>query len=431
MGAPSSGPASARADATVRLDELVDRAMSSHPRALGAVERVRAARRRADASGYWPDPTLMVMANNLPLTTAIDRSPMTGLQFRLQQTIPWPGKVDQREQVSRAKAEVAEVGPRTARLDLAREVGLAFFRVHLLDVTAQVLEENERILSTVIEVADAKYRVGRRMQQDILRARLSRDELRQQRLETKRRRVAAALVLAELTDEESGSTVPSLADIPIARLKDGMNESALLTLGESHSAELDEARRRQAERAASVALTDLEAWPDLQVGVAYTVRGDARGRDPADGSDFVSVLFGVQLPVHALRRRTSAVAAVVAEQAGARADEASVRRRMRQRVSSTIAQLPLLQKRMALLRDETIPVTRQTLQAERAAYQVDRGDMVELLQTELTLVGRLVEFHRLHVEQEILLVELARVLGVPRRELVELAPHDGMHGGVH
>ena len=368
----------------------------------------------------------MVFANNIPLSGAIDGSPMTGLQFRLQQTIPWPGKVSQRETVSRAQAEVASVAPRVAELDLAKDVGLAFFSVHLLDVTAQVLAENERILSTVVQAADAKYRVGRRMQQDILRARLSRDDLRQQRLETERRRASVAATLAQLVGEEPGWTLPPLVDVPVARLKRELDEAALVALGEAHSAELEVARKRQAEHAAVETLTELEAWPDLQLGVGYTVRGDARGRDPAQGSDFVSVLIGLQLPVNALRRRPSARAAVAAERVGAQQQEAVVRLRIREHVSSTVAQLPLLQQRMRLLRGETIPVTRQTLQAERAAYQVDRGDLVALLQTELTLVGRLVEFHRLHVEQEILLVDLARILGVRRQVLVEIA-HGEMH----
>lgn len=397
------------------------RAQTDHPRARAALEHARAARLRVEAAGYLPDPMFLLSANNVPLFSAIDASPMTGLQFRLQQTIPWPTKLERRTALSRAQADVASVRPHAVKLDLAREVGLTFFQIHLLDVTAQVYQANDRILSTFIEVADAKYRAGRGRQQDVLRARLSRDELRQRLLETHRLRSAAAATLAQLVGESPPWPVPLLVDIPVASLRPSLTPDTLLLLAETHSPELQAARMRQTERATAAALADSEAWPDLQLSLAYTLRGDAQGRDPARGSDFFSLVVGVDLPVQSFRRRPSVVATAQAERENARFDEQAVRLRIKEAIAGTLDQLPQLQRQMMLLKDEIIPATRQTLEVERAAYQVDRDDMLSLLQTELSLIGRLIEFHTRHVEQEVLFIELSRTLGVPRDDLIEVS----------
>ena len=427
LGVIAASPMQTVTSSAPPLTELVRQAWAAHPTQRAADAQARAARHRAEAVGFWPDPMFFVAANNVPIAAAIDGSPMTGLQFRLQQTIPWPGKLRQRTALARAQAGVAAVGPQAARLDLAREVERTFFRIHLLDVTSEVYRENDRILTTFIEVADAKYRVGRGQQQEVLRARLSRDELRQRRIETERQRVTAAATLTQLVGAAPGWRVDSLVDVPMASLRSELTEEALLAMAEEHSPELRLAQQRAGVHGAAAALADIEAWPDLQVGVAYTVRGDAQGRDPARGSDFVSLSLGVGLPVHGLRRRAPVREAAKQAQAGARHDEAAVRLRIREAVVSAVEQLPHLRRQMALLRDRIIPTARHTLEVERAAYQVDRDDMLSLLQTELTLVGRLIEFHALHVEQEILLVELARVLGVSRQRLVREADHASMH----
>ncbi len=416
------------ATGSVALSDLIDCARSVHPLARAAVERAREARFRADSTGYWPDPSLMISANNVPLESAIDGSPMTGLQFRLQQTVPWPGKLGRRSAVGEAAADVADIEPRAVRLDLEREVALLYFRIHLLDITAEVYRANDRILSTLIEVADAKYRSGRGQQQDVLRARLSRDELRQRLIDVQRRRTARSATLAQLVGQASDWTAPPLVDVPMAELRPSLTEAPILDLAETFSPELEAARRRRAQRVAAAALAEVEAWPDLQLGVAYTVRGDAQGRDPARGSDFVSVTVGVQLPIQAFRRRPAVLSAEHAGGRRAEHDEAAVRLRIRETVGKVMRQLPQLRRQSRRLRDEIIPATRQTLAVERAAYQVDRDEMRNLLQTELQLIGRLIEFHVLHVEQELLLVELVRAVGCPRAELIEAANRPSHHG---
>ena len=427
LGLIGTAPTVQTATAAPRLCELVERAWASHPYAQAAVERARAAAHRVDATGYWPDPTFVVAANNVPLQSGIDTSPMTGLQFRLQQTIPWPGKLRQRSALGAAQARVAAVAPKAARLDLSRQVGIAYFRIHLLDVTATVYRANERILSTLVEAADAKYRVGRGQQRDVLQAQLSRDELRQKLLDTERRRAQASAVLAHLVGKPSSWVVSPLVDVPIATLKPSLSEDALLALAEAKSPELAAARHRVDERNVAGELADIESWPDLQLGVAYTVRGDAGGRDPAGGSDFVSAVIGFQIPVNAKRRLPALRSMAEAEEAGARWDEQEVRLNIKEKVVGILSQLPLLHRQMVLLRDQIIPTARQTLEVQRAAYQVDREDLFNLLQTELTLIGRLIEFHALHVKQEVLLVELARAVGAPRGDLVERGAHGDMH----
>ena len=412
----------------VSLPELIDRARAVHPRARAAVEQAREARFRADSAGYWPDPSLTVAANNVPLESAVDGSPMTGLQFRLQQTVPWPGKLGRRSAFGDAVADVAGIEPQSVRLDLEREVALTYFQIHLLDITAEVYRANERILSTLIEVADAKYRSGRGQQQDVLRARLSRDQLRQRLIGVQRQRGARSATLTQLVGQPSSWMVPSLVDVPMAALRPTLTEQAILDLAETHSPELEAARRRRAKRVAAAALAEVEARPDLQLGVAYTVRGDAQGRDPARGSDFVSVTLGVRLPVQAYRRLPAIRSAEQAGQSRAQHGEATVRLRIRETVTTVMRQLPQLRRQARRLRDEIIPATRQTLAVERAAYQVDRDEMRNLLQTELQLIGRLIEFHTLHVEQEVLLVELTRAVGCPRSELIEATPDPSHHG---
>ena len=71
---------------------------------------------------------------------------------------------------------------------------------------------------------------------------------------------------------------------------------------------------------------------------------------------------------------------------------------------------------MRRYREVIIPSTRQILAADQAAFQVDKVDFPTLLDLEMQLLNFEVDYHRLHVEREKLLVELAEAVGVASGE---------------
>ena len=155
------------------LAEARAKAIADNPGLAEMQARYEALTQVAPQASSLPDPVVSLNAMNLPWDS-FDRNqePMTQMQLGVSQMFPFPGKLGLREDIALFEAEAALYSVEEMRLNLDKNVSVAWWEVYFLDRALETVQSNQSLLRQFVEVARKKYEVGKGLQQDVLLAQL-------------------------------------------------------------------------------------------------------------------------------------------------------------------------------------------------------------------------------------------------------------------
>ena len=381
---PTSLRAQPAAPAPLTLRWCLERAETMNPQL--AVERAgaEAASHRIVPAGALDDPRVSYAASNVPLEQLdFDSTPLSGHQFGLMQKIPFPGVLGNREAAAYAALQASNSSVDDRERAIASAVETAWAQLGFAQRALEITEQNIDLLRQLAATAEAKYRVGTGIQQDVLRAHVELTALLKERLDREAAIQTSGSMLVALLDlppaTEFARTEPLAEDAPLpqleklfARLEEGSPRLASLR------ARIEEAKRRRR-------VAELEGYPDFDLGVGYRFRKDVVG-DPVKGEDFISASVTVRLPVNRGKWRARV------------AERDSLLRREQARYRGAVAQLQAGLRRafaelvrsdseLTLLETGLLPQARQSLESSRSGYGVGRIDFLSLLDSQVRLLN--------------------------------------------
>lgn len=390
MGAPQLGhPASPREPVAVEvaaplsLAWCLDRAREANPDLAADRAAAQAASYRIVPAGALDDPRLSYAASNVPVGDLdFGSTPLSGHQFGLMQKVPFPGVLGNRAAAAEAAAEASDSSVSDRSRIVAGAVETAWAQLGFAQRALEITERNIDLLRQLARIAEARYRVGTGIQQDVLRAQVELTVLLEERLAREAAIQMAAARLAALLDLSPGTDLPrtdSLADD--ARLPE-LDELMLRLEGTSPRLAALRARVEEARRQHRVA--ELEGYPDFDFGVGYRLRERVAG-DPVAGDDFISASVTIRLPIN----RTKWRARVAERDSLLRREQARYRgglSDLRSSVKSAFAELVRSDSEMVLLQTGLVPQARQSLASSRSGYEVGRIDFLSLLDSQVRLL---------------------------------------------
>lgn len=413
------------------LPEEVVREVVERNQGIEALEaRATAAAEVPSQLGSLPDPLFMVGLSNLPLSTS--STPLTGVQFELRQTFPWPGKLALRESAAEHGARAQKHLVEDRRNLLRARAWSLLWELAFLEQHRELAREMATALEQFTEVAEASYVAGSGRQQDIIKPRVERhriDDLIEsidRAADTVRSRINAlrhrppgtpiqAPKLPDYKKETPGQS-PSGAggQTPDAGGQSRYNglpsQGKLLEYAESHNPLFRAARARTASARHLLALAGKDYFPDITVGLQYRLRWVETG-DAVAGADFIGVTLGVNLPVWFATKQRPAEAERASRLSAALAEE----QRLRDEISDGIERILQAIRRdtaqAAIYRDRIIPETRQALDSSLADYRAGRLEFISVLDNLLKLFGARVELSRRATRVLASLAELEHLLG--------------------
>ena len=365
------------------LEWCLETAQHNNPDIAAERAAAEAALRRIRPAGSLEDPRLGYAAVNLPVGEwDFDSSPMSGNQFELQQKLPFPGLLGNREAAARAAAAAAEEALADRRRRVSAEVERAWAALGFAQRALEITESNIELLRQIAKIAEAKYRVGAGLQQDVMRAQVELTLLLEERLgrvaalRTREARVSALLDLPPSTSLPRTAGLRDATPLPdLETLLERLAETSPLLQAFSRQVEQQEWVLRAAQ---------LEGYPDVDLGIGYRLRAAAPG-DPVSGDDFVSAGLTVRLPVDRgkWRERVAERDALVRR---AKAARRAALAQLRDSVRSTFADLARADAQVALLETGLLPQARQSLESSRSGYEVDKVDFLSLLDSRVKLL---------------------------------------------
>lgn len=408
VDAQAETPRAAQDESFLTLDRAVEQALQGNPGLVEIKARAEALAAIPPQAGALPDPTLNFDMLNVPTRNFdLRREDMTMLEVGVNQTIPFPGKLALKEKIAEQEALAAVDSLDEARLQLAREVKLSWWRLFYYDRALNLLGESERFFQHIVDIAQAKYRVGSGEQQDVLLAQLELSKLKDEKLELVSLRHGQFARLNALLDRtpDAPIKIPAQAEFKLPKLDEAaLQEKSLQSrpLFNQHRKMLDAAMAR-------VDLAKKDFYPDFNVGAAYAFRQDTPAGDPR--SDFASVRLSMNMPLYAGQKQAKAVDQRESELLQEQYSLQDEHHKIQAEIAAKTAEYHHAKEKLALLEHEIIPQAQQTVNSLLAGYQVSRTDFTDLLRTQLNFFQYQTQYWQELTRTQQILAELSAEVG--------------------
>ena len=283
------------------LKQLVEEALRRNPEILAAQKRVEAARQRPDRESALPDPMFSMGYSSAgkpwPLA-GIGREPTANAGVMISQEIPAPGKTRLRGAMAQREADAQFQDYQQVKLSVVARLKQAWHRLHHSYAMADLLERNRDLLRKFLRVAEARYAVGKGMQQDLFRAQtqLSVLETRLERLRQERRSREAEI--NELLFRALDTPVPRPPQPGVLEFRLPLEDLNAAARENSPLLRRDEKMIQRAELAVNLARKDY--YPDYTVSGGYFNMGGM--------PDMYQFRVDVKLPLWFARKQRAGVA---------------------------------------------------------------------------------------------------------------------------
>jgi outer membrane protein TolC len=391
---------------------VVDTAVGANPSLAEMQSRYEALLEVPSQVGALPDPMVNLAAMNFP-TDTFDRpqEPMTQLQIGFSQSFPFPGKLALEQEAAEHDAKAAGHSVDEARLQLVRKVKHQWWQLYYIDRAIETIDRNQALLSQFIDVARTKYETGKGLQQDVLLAQLELSKLIDQKiqLEAIRRQQSIALNVLMGRSPEVEIALPDNVGRSLPNLNRAVDlyqksEEARPLLKQLQT-KIDAARSR-------VDLAERDYYPDFNVGLVY---GDRTGTNPMPRggarSDFLSVTFGVTIPMYARRKQSKAVAQRGFDVQSNRYALLDERGLVRGAIAASMTDYNRAKQQLSLFETGIVPQAEQTVKSMLAGYQVSEVDFLNLVRSQMTLFNYELQYWKALSEAKQALARLEAAVG--------------------
>jgi len=391
------------------LAEAEDLALANEPGQAALVARAAALEERAVVAGQLPDPMLRIGLNNFPIDTGgFTTEGMTNAMVGIRQAFP-PGRTRSisTRQLRSMSAEMAQ-NAAARGLDVLAAARNRWLELYYWEHAHALVSESRPFFGDLATVTRSLYAVGRKNQQDLLRAELELSRLDDRLIEIERRRASARAALGEWVgnnaDRPIASKLPEWNQVPpLASLRSNLLQHPII---EAADAQIE-------ARVAGVDLARQRSRPDWAVEAGYSYR-DGLLPNGQPRSDFISLNVTVGLPFFRKKSIDSTLSAAMHERRAAQESKQQALRRLTSQLGAEYARWQDLTRRMSLYEDQILGQTEDQARAALVAYQSDSGDFADVMRGYIDDLNARIDHIRLQVERAQSYATLTNLGGLPR-----------------
>ena len=199
--------------------------------------------------------------------------------------------------------------------------------------------------------------------------------------------------------------------------------SALYTAARDERPDLRSAEIQTQTEVRRLAAARKQGMPDVTVGAGYTrvaERGDQLGimtPPTSNGKDIYSVSVGVNLPI--FRRKYRAGVYQASENVAASEQRyRAVWNQTQAQIRAAVFDIDTIEEQMRLFEDSLLPQAEQALRSSEQAYATGGAGVLDLLDSERTLIDVRMGLAQLQTDRLKSIAELERAIGSPLSEVL-------------
>ena len=372
------------------LRSLVDYALIHNPRINAARQAHLGTLQQVPQASALPDPKLSYRYFFEEVETRVGPQEYA---VGISQALPWFGKLKLQQVAASDSARAAAQRVATVRNSVIAEVASAWYELHYLDASTDIVRGNRDLVVHLERVARARYGTGTATHADVIRAQveLGTIENRLASLTDERRPLLARLnrALHLPLNRPLNAAVEATRTLPAA------NEIQPLTIAD------DDVLRRVALNNPALRVADFELAaaksmkararknhrPDFTVGLDYIATGAARTPGTAGSSNnALSATIGITLPVWRSRYRAEVqeAEAEIQKQRYSRDEQLSV---LHAETITTLFRLRDAQRQVDLYDNTLLPKAQESLVATQSAYSTGAAPFADMIDAQRVLLA--------------------------------------------
>ena len=400
---PSPQPHHALNAVPLTLAELEAAALANNAEIRASGRQVSVAEARRGSAGALEDPSFMYRGWGTPLAKPWDLN-QTQHMFMFSQNLPGGGKRELRARLADGDVEVTKAQLEAKTRDVLAQVRRSFYEFLRNQDELRFHDEQVALARQGLESARIKYVVGKVPQQDMLKAQIALTRLVEHLVMVQQDGDLARVRLNTLLGRDPGEPLEVLgAYSPPGRLP-GLIDLEKIALENRPELTAISAAIRQDETRTQLAEKSLK--PDYTLSGGYMLM--------PEGSTYRNTYMAelsVTLPWLNRGRHDAEIAEASAMVAARKADYESQRAAVFAEVQESLVRARVAQKLATLYRDTLRPQTQAVLKATVAAYQADRTDFLNLLDSQNTTLDVELGYIKAAAEFETRLADLERAVG--------------------
>ena len=387
------------------LDEIEQMALGGNPEIRVAARQLAVVEAHVPAAGALDDPFFMYRGWGVPLRRPWDYNAAQNM-FMLGQTFPGFGKRALRTEVARSDVTEAKAALDSTRLAVRVRVRKAFYDLLRAEDGLGIHDEHIAIARQAVEAARIKYTVGKVPQQDILKAQVQLTRLAEHLIHFEQDADIARVRLNSLLGRDPAAPINVRGDYAIPKHLPGTEVLEKLALAARPDLAQAQAavQKSQHERA----LAEKSYSPDFTVAAGYMLM--------PGGSNFRNnymVEGSINLPWLNRSKHDSEIAEAKAQVGERDAELAAMRNAAFGQIQEALAQVRAAKRLADLYQSLLQPQARTTLRSTLIAYENDRTDFLNLLDSQMTVVDMDLAYIQAIADFETRFADLELAVGAP------------------
>jgi outer membrane protein TolC len=391
------------------LDAVVREVLENNPAVQSAAHMVAAQRRKISQARALPDPQVSVgwMGNATPFSVQ-QGDPSSYRSVGAMQMLPYPGKLRLKGEIAGKEMEAGAADYEAVRRKVASQAKATFFDYFYYDKALQVALKDKELLRQLSKISEARYRVGKAMQQDVLKSQTEVSMLLQKITILEQQRAVAQARLNLLMARSPESPLPPAADVALAPSSRPLDD--LYRLAEKNSPMLQREQRMVERNQLAVNLAEKEYRPDLSVGFMYQQRPDL--------PDMKGATFTINVPVFYRGKQREGVRQAQEEVIAAQKSREDRANETRFEIKQAYLAAKAARDLADLYTKAVVPQSSLTLESSMSAYQVGSNDFLTVLSNFSTLLNYETDYYRQIADYNMALAQIESLVGI---ELVPAA----------
>jgi outer membrane protein TolC len=390
------------APSVLLLDDVIREALEKNPEAQSALHTVKAMQRRVPQVESLPDPMASVGWAGNPAPFSImqgDNSSYRGLTVSEQ--FPYPGKLKLRGQIASKEADAAQTDYDAIRRKVTAESKIAYYEYFYYDRAIQTTNRNKELLEKLSKIAEARYRVGKAMQQDVLRSQIEISMLLEKLTMLEQQRATAQARINMLLVRSPESPLPPAADVEPATLTRSLDELYGLAATNDTAMLRDD---KMVERGhLGVALAQREYRPDFGVSYMYQQRSAL--------PDMNGVTVSVNIPIFYRSKQRQGVVEASEDLISAQKMRENRLNEVRFELKQDYLAAKASERLLTLYSKGVVPQSSLALESSMASYEVGNVDFLSLIANFTTLLDYETDYYRQLADYQTALAQIGVLTG--------------------
>jgi outer membrane protein TolC len=332
----------------------------------------------------------------------------------VSQQLPYPGKLKLRGQIAAKDVDAAQWDYEAVRRRIVADVKTAYYDYFFYDKALQITRRDKDLLQKLSSISDARYRVGKGMQQDVLRSQVEITMLLQKVTVLEQQRATAQARLNTFMARDPGAPLPPAASVEPAALNEKLD--ALYASAAKNDTSLQREQQMVEKNQLATQLAHKDYLPDF--GVAYMYQ--QRPMLP----DMNGMTFTINVPVFYKTKQREEVRQATEETISAERSRDNRKNELQFELKQNYLAAQASKQLLDLYSKAVVPQSSLALESSMSAYEVGNVDFLTVLSNFSTILNYEVDYYRELANYQAALARMESLAGMELTSARQV-PSDG------